>query len=995
MMNRIIAFFVLLASCMNYALAQNNLALNRACYQSGSAGYDNVAHLTTDGHNSTYWQSKAGNEEWIYVDLGQICDVSGVKIAWGDAYAANYKIQVSTSGSKEKPGSWKDVYSTIKGRGGEELAKFAAVKAKYVRVLCLKSSTSMGYRIQEFEVSGRGAKTFASVPLPARLSDGRQYLTGGNWKLLQKSFVNEEGAQLSQPIFDDKNWIPATVPGTVLSNYLNIGAIPDPYFGDQQLMISEKFFTADFWYRTTFSIPESYQGNFTCLNFDGINWKADVYFNGILIGKIEGAFRQTSFDITPYVKIGSENALAVLIRKNDNPGLVSEQHLKDPDANGGIIGLDSPTFLAAIGWNWMPTIRGRNTGIWNNVFLSSTGSASIKDPFIRTDLPLPDTSRADLSVELTLQNNSNNPVNGILKIEFNTVIINLPVSLKPLESKLVSLTKNTHPELVIQNPALWWPNGYGKPNLNSMKLSFSIENEVSDEKEVEFGIRKYTYSYDNNLLRLHINGVPLIIRGGNWGMPDAMLRCDGDGYDLRVRLHKEMNLNMIRNWIGMSTNELFYRACDKYGIMVFDDFWLANPVDGPAPLDNNMFRDNVESKLLQFRNHACIAIWAGRNEGYPPAVLDSVMRNEVSAFDDTRHYISSSAHAPVTGLGPYETKDPNWYFANRGFSLHTEQGIVCVPPVESMREMMPAENLWPVNDMWGKHDWTQPRVEIYTNDLNEHYGLATGIEDFCRKAQMMNMEGPKAMMETWQSNRGPGVIVWMTHPAWPSLICQTYDYYFEPSAAYFAFKTGSEPLHILWRSDNNKIQVANNTLTDRGWMKAVAELYDLSGQRVYSQEINKEVPANSMTDFITLAIPETISNVHFIRLQLMDKNGNVVSRNFYWNSKQYQHYTDLNLLPQVEVRGEATISKSGEKSIISVQLENESKQIGLMLRLKVKQSKSGKRVLPAFYSDNYISLVPGEKRSITIEFDTKFLDGEKPALLIEGWNIRPKEISIR
>ncbi len=577
-MNRIIAFSVLLSSCVNYALAQDNLALNRACYQSGSANYDNVAHLTTDGHNSTYWQSKAGNEEWIYVDLGSICDVNGVKISWGDGYASNYKLQVSTTGTKEKPASWKNVFSTTKGRGGDELAKFASVKAKYVRVLCLKSSTSIGYRIHEFEVSGIGAKAFVPVPLPAQLPDGMQYLTGGNWKLMQKSFVNDDGTQLSQPLYDDKNWIPATVPGTVLSSYLNIDAIPDPYFGDQLLMISEKFFTADFWYRTTLNIPESRKGELVWLNFDGINWKADVYFNGIFIGKVEGAFKQAAFDITPYLRTGSENALAVLIHINDNPGLVTEQHLKDPDANGGIIGLDSPTFLAAIGWNWMPTIRGRNTGIWNNVFLSSTGS---------------------------------------------------------------------------------------------------------------------------------------------------------------------------------------------------------------------------------------------------------------------------------------------------------------------------------------------------------------------------------------------------------------------------------EPLHILWRLDNNKIQVANNTLTDRGLMKAVVELYDLSGHLVYKQEVGKDVPANSITDFLTLLIPDSISKVHFIRLQLMDKNGNVVSRNFYWGSKQYQQYMDLNLMPQVEIEGEATISKSVEKSIISVQLHNESKQIGLMLRLKVKQLESGKRVLPAFYSDNYIPLVPGEKRSITIEFDTKFLDGEKPALLIEGWNIRPQEISIR
>jgi hypothetical protein len=322
-----------------------------------------------------------------------------------------------------------------------------------------------------------------------------------------------------------------------------------------------------------------------------------------------------------------------------------------------------------------------------------------------------------------------------------------------------------------------------------------------------------------------------VIRGGNWGLPEANLNLDSAGYDLRVRLHKEMNMNLIRNWVGQTGTDHFYNACDKHGIMIWDDFWLANPVDGPHPLNNEMFMDNVRDKILNRRNHASVAIWCGRNEGYPPAALDSAMRVECSNLDGTRYYVSSSADRPVTGLGPYETKDPKWYFTQRGNTLHTEQGIVCVPSAESMRAMMPDEFRWPINDMWGKHDWTQPRVRIYTEDMARSYGEPTGLTDFCKKAQMLNMEGPKAMMETWQSNRGPGVIVWMTHPAWPSLICQSYDYYFEPTAAYFAFKKGSEPVHIMWRADNEKVQVVNNTLRPLKGLNALVEVYDFSGKK--------------------------------------------------------------------------------------------------------------------------------------------------------------------
>ncbi len=990
-----IILFILLQNIENKCFAQQNLALNRACYQSGAVNYDNTAHLTTDGFSTTFWQSKPTDNEWIYVDLGTICTISEIRIIWESLYAKAFKIQVSSKGTKENPVEWKDVFSTQNGNEKNAEIKIKETKARYVRFLGVKSAQNKGYSIKEFEVYGTGGLIFQPKQMPAILSDGRQYLSGGNWKQQRASFVNGTGKEISANGFNDKNWIPATVPGTVLTSYLNIGAIPDPNYGDQQLMISDNFFTADFWYRNTFEIPSTYRNKTVWLNFDGINWKAEIFVNGNYVGRIDGAFIRGNFDITAFAKVGEVNALAVLIHKNDNPGEVTEQHLFDPDANGGIIGLDSPTMLAGIGWNWIPTIRGRNCGIWNHVFLSQTDAVSILNPFVKTDLQLPDTTKADISIEVTLKNNTSNAKKGILKASFAEISIEENVELKANEIKTIILKPSSFPSLTLKNPKLWWPNGYGNPNLYKLNLNFLIDNEISDQKEITFGIRKYTYSYDNSQLRILVNGYPIIVRGGNWGLPEGMLRCDKEGYDLRVRLHKEMNFNIIRNWIGMTGHREFYEACDKYGIMIWDDFWLANPVDGPHPADNKMFMNNVSDKILQFRNHASVVLWVGRNEGYPPAVLDSSMKVTVAELDPTRHYISSSAHSPVSGLGPYETKDPRWYFQQRGTTLHSEQGIVCVPSVESMKEMMPAQFLWPINNMWGKHDWTQPRVKIYTDDMNKNYGEAKNIEEFCRKAQFLNMEGPKAMIETWQSNRGGGVIVWMSHPAWLSLICQTYDYYFEPTAAYFAFKNGSEPLHILWRADNNKIQVANNTLQHKGTLKASIEIYDFSGKKVYNEEVEREIPANSITDFSTLKLPENISKVHFIKLQLLDKKGIVLSRNFYWNSTEYQNYTNLNTMSTTEIQGNAKVSSIKEKTVITVELNNSGKQTALMLRLKVQQEKSNWRVLPAFYSDNYISLVSGESRTVTIEFENMFLNGEKPKLLLEGWNITEKEINIK
>lgn len=983
-----ICIFILFSK--TFINAQVNIAENKAAYQSSAANYNNTAQLAADGDLTTYWQTKSAGNEWIYIDLGDICDISNIIIHWGDNQNIMYNVQISTEGADINPMNWKSIYDNTSNSNTSNVSK--KCKARYVK-LNLKSNSSKGFILNEIQVFGITKKKAKQRNQSYLTNDGIYLLTDGNWKLQKEERVQSSGLIVSSSAFDDKTWVDATVPGTVLTSYLNNGAIPDPFYSNQQLFISESFFYSNFWYRNKFSIPASYKDKKVWLNFDGINWKADIYLNGKEIGKINGAFMRGKYDVTNLVNFDKENIIAVLIHKNNNPGGVTEQHLNDPDGNGGIIGLDSPTFLASIGWNWLPTIRGRNIGIWNDVYLSSTNSVVINNPYIITDFDLPDTTYSNVSLQLTLKNTENREINGELVGEFTNVSFHYAVKLNPLETKTITLDKNNFPQLVVEKPKLWWPNGYGAQNLDTLSVKFISDNNISDSKKISFGFRKFSYVYDNNLLRIHVNGQPIFIRGGNWGMSEGLLRCDNEGYDLRVRLHKEMNLNMIRNWIGMIGDEEFYNACDKYGILVWDDFWLANPVDGPHPTDNVMFMENVEDKILLRRNHASLALWCGRNEGFPPAILDSAMNTTVNKLDNSRHYISSSADRPVTGLGPYETKDPNWYFKNRGNSLHSEQGIVCFPTYESLQKMMPKQYLWPINDMWGVHDWTQQRVAIFTNDLNSNYGKPNSASEFCVKAQFLNTEGPKAMMETWQSNRGAGVLVWMTHPAWPSLICQTYDYYFEPSAAYFAFKKGCEPIHVLWRSDKNIVQVANNTLHHLESMMVITYLYKLNGELVYTDSTSCSINKNSVIDIKPIKYPQSNNDLYFIKLELRDMNRNLLSDNFYWtNTAKYQDYNKLSLMNKVNLNASAKIVKN-KKTIINVDINNVNKDVALMVRLKVVNKKTGDRVLPIFYNDNYFSLVQNEKKTINIELvnDIKANDIQ---IVVEGFNIEKNIIDI-
>jgi hypothetical protein len=974
-----------------------NLAFRRAAYQSSYANFNDTGHLATDGFNkaqtgySSKWVSGSGDPQWIYVDLGIASNISVVRLYWDTDYAKSYKIQTSNDAA-----AWSDVYSTTAGDGGLDEISFTATAARYARIYCTQKGTAgSSYSLFELEVYGTGGLTYTAAPTPTPNPDGSLFLRGGNWKLQRAAQVTATSAQISTAGFDAGSWVIATVPGTVLASYLNIGAIPDPNYSDQQVQISESFFTTDFWYRDEFTVPSSYSGNKVWLNFDGINWKAEVYVNGTYVGRIDGLARG-KFDVTSLVTVGATNALAVKIYKNNNPGAVTLQSLHNPGGNGGVLGTDSPTFVCSMGWNWIPTIRGRNIGIWDDVWLSKTGNVSIIDPFIKTDLPLPNTTPADLAIKVDLKNNMASAQSGTLSGTINpgNITFQQAVSLNASETKTVTLDKTTFAQLSISNPNLWWPNGYGPQNLYTLTLDYKINATVSDIKTLTFGIRELSYNDTTSNLSINVNGQKVVVRGGNWGMDDGMKIYDPAFFDLRLRLHKEMNMNLIRNWVSQTCDEDFYNACDKYGILIWDDFWLANPGDGPDPGDNNLFLANSQDKVKRFRNHPSIALWCGRNEGNPPAVIDTGLRDYTTNLDGTRFYISHSASTPVSGFGPYSIMDEKWYYANRGTSLHSELGLVCPPPVESFQAMMPADKLWPINDMWGVHDWTQSRCDDFINMMNSNYGSATGLDDFCRKSAMILTQNVKPMFEAWQSKRGGGVVLWMSHPSWPSLICQTYDYYMEPTAAYFAIKKACEPVHILWRPDNEQIQVANNTAQDLNNATAEAYVYNMDGTLKYSNSVPVNALKNSTTTCFTISYPGGLSNVHFLKLKFKNSGGTLLSDNFYWRGTTYDNYTDLANMSKLTLSGSATKSTNGTTCTITANISNNSSNIAVMTRLKVLRDLSGKRVLPAFYSDNYLSLLPNETKTVTVEFDTANLAGEQPKLMVEGWNVNSSQITI-
>ncbi len=258
------------------------------------------------------WMPEGKGEEWVYVDLGAQCTFDRVALYW-IRRPAEGAVQVSDDAA-----NWRDIAPIQAAAGAtDDLKLTSPVKGRYVRVLMKRPVSPEGYILSEMEVYGRGgsvAKPSAHPALAPR-KDGGFDLGSSAWRLQRDSLVKADGAAISKQGFQDADWIPATVPATVLSSYLNIGALPDPNYGDNQLMISDSFFYADFWYRTEFMAPQSFAGRRAWLNFDGINWEAEVFLNGENLGRIEGAFMRGLFDITDRINPNQRNALAIRIKK--------------------------------------------------------------------------------------------------------------------------------------------------------------------------------------------------------------------------------------------------------------------------------------------------------------------------------------------------------------------------------------------------------------------------------------------------------------------------------------------------------------------------------------------------------------------------------------------------------------------------------------------------------------------------------------------------------
>jgi mannosylglycoprotein endo-beta-mannosidase len=837
-----------------------------------------------------------------------------------------------------------------------------------------------------------------SAQIPAQTIEG--------WQMQDSAKVAEPAPTVSTAGFHPQGWYKATVPGTVLTTLVDNKVYPEPLYGENMRAIPESLNKTSYWYRTTLTVPTAYKGRHIWLHFAGVNYSAQIWVNGHEAGRILGAFIRGDFDISELVTPGRQAILAVLVAPQPHPGIPHEHTVAlGVGRNGGETAIDGPTFLSTIGWDWLPAVRDRDTGIWLPVTMDATGPVLVKDPFITADLSASHET-ADLHVAATLENKLVKQVTGTLTgtIQLQNspehgITFTKPLTIAANGTQAVALDSQSVPELHFTNPKLWWPNGYGPQNLYTLTLRFDIDSKTSSSETRQFGIRKIEYQVpDSENLTLSVNGVRVMARGGNWGLDEAMKRIPRERLDAQFHLHALANLNIIRNWVGQSTSPDFYDMADKYGILLWDEFFQPNPYDGPDVSDVPTYIANVTDKVVRYRNHPSIAVWCARNEGYPPKELGDTLKALMGRIDPSRLYQSNSADGRgVSSHGPYYWRSPRFFYAlNESFK--TETGSVSIPTIESIQGMMPQKDWETINDDWAQHDMASgaQRGDEFPHTLAERYGHIRNLADFVRKGQLATYEAFRAMYEGRNAKmfkETTGILSWMSHPAQPSFVWQLYHYDLEPNAALYAAKKAAETVHVQFNEANRGIEVVNNrpeTLHDLQ-LKVLIYRFDgtLDSQQAYPVA---QTPGSTTIKAAQIDVSARITPLYFIKLNLVDASGNLLSTNFYWQHVAQDQFDGLMNLAPVTLDAEASTRTDGDKTLLTVTLRNNTNHVALLTHLQLHQKKSGQRVLPVFYSDNYISLVPGESSTVTIEAATKDLQGDLPLVELDGYNVDVKPV---
>ncbi len=854
-----------------------------------------------------------------------------------------------------------------------------------------------------------------------------------NWQIQSSCKVDEKGDVISTAAFKPNGWTATIVPNTVVAALVAAKVYPDPYYAmnlrsipgttyplgslfENQPMPDDSPFKCSWWYRTQFELPSSAKGRMQWLNFRGINYRANIWMNGKQIANsndVAGPYRTYEYDVTKIAEPGKPNVIAV--------------EVSAPDYND-----------LGINWvDWNPQPPDKNMGLWREVYLTSSGPVSVRNPQVLTKLDLPSLSSAELTVSAELHNASTNPVKGTLRGKVdNSISFDQPVELGAGETKVVSFDPAKFSQLKLKDPRVWWPAQWGKQPLYSASLEFADGGRVSDSAHTTFGIRQIeSFINDKGARQFKINGRNFLVRGGGWA-PDMLLRENfvRDRAQLEYVLH--MNLNTVRLEGKMESDD-FYNTADRLGVLVMAGWCCCDHWEhwkDWVPADHLISSLSLHDQMLRMRNHPSMLMWLNGSDNPPPADVEQAYLK----IEDELHWpnpIVSSATAQTTAItgatgvkmsGPYDYVPPGYWFVDKdnpqpripghdggafGFNTETSPGPAPVP-VQSLKKFIPADKLWPINEIWDYHAGSGKfmNMSIFNGAMNARYGQPQTLEDYLRKSQAMAYDGERAMFEAYRRNKytSTGVIQWMQDNAWPSTIWHLYDYYLQPAAGFFSTKLANEPVHVLYGYDDHGVWIVNDQYKAFSKLKATATVYNLDLSEKFSKEAEVDVPEDGSVKALEIPAVDGLTQPYFVRLALRDSAGKLVSQNFYWLSTQPEQYdwsktsffttpttqeanlSGLNSLPNVQLSVSSTVEHRGNNEVVHVTLHNPSKNLAFMTYLRVTDNKE-QDYLPVFFDDNYITLMPGEKREVSATYTVSDPHGS-PQVLISGWNIAPQTL---
>ncbi|MBT6766785.1 MAG: glycoside hydrolase family 2 [Prolixibacteraceae bacterium] len=857
-------------------------------------------------------------------------------------------------------------------------------------------------------------------------------LLSSNWKMqpLDKLAGVDENA-ISESDFNTGDWYDAIVPGTVLGSMASTGVIEDPYFGINMQDVGYEQFKQPWWFRTTFELDAEDINKIVSLRFNGINYRADLWVNGEKVaGKDEfaGTFRMFTFNVSDY-GVAGENTVALKmwqhadgefsigfvdwnpLPRDRNMGIFREVFL---EVNEGVK-IRSPFVHSKVN---KETLNEAELFIQAELINSSDKTI---DGILRVDYEIGVVEKpVSVKAGETLTCNFN--PEDFEQLSVKDVNFWWPngmgaASLYNLKTEFIA--KNTVIDKVEKKYGIREVTSYLNEDKNR---AFEVNGKfvlikgggwvddllLQDTKESVEAQLKYVHHMNMNSIRCE----------GFWGK-DENLYDLCDEYGILVMI----GWNCHWEW----EEYLLKPTHEKYGGAFNDE-------------DINLLADSWFDQMMWLRNHPSIYVWMLSSDKLPAPELERKYIEQFNKYDPSRPYVTSAGGAGTednnivsevplvseisgpTGmkmLGPYAYTPPYYWFTDTqlgggyGFNTETCPGP-SIPPLASLKKMLPEESLWPIDKKYweyhtGRNEFTT--LDRFRKALNERYGESNSVEEFAFKSQVSNYELMRPMFEAFVAHKpkSTGLIQWMLNSAWPELYWQLYDTYLQPNGSFYAVRKACNPLHAIYRYGFDDIFIANEDLLDAENITVKIKVFDINSNEIFADEWNGSVKTNISKPIYEIPEIKNLTSVYFLDLRVFDKDNNEVDNSIYWlstkkdeidweaakklpwpfysPSKQYADFTALDKLAKVELDYEYAFEKDAENGLVTLKVTNPSSTIAFFTFFDLIDSVNEKPILPIFWSDNYITLLPGEERTYTAKYNLENAEGEKPVVQVKAWNV--------